>query len=397
MNRPGRRGVVLAALIATASLVLSACAASGPAGTTDTAPQQDLAREPTAGPDPATYETSGLRLPHQVQGSRFVDPVWGVAPQHRDGVFLAPVENDGHLTFTAVDSSGATMWTAERPLACAGFTLATGPDGAPIAVLNDTTSADGAISQITATAYDLRTGTRVWGPVNVPGPLQGPGLVYAAPPPEAMGDTGPRTALDPATGSVIASEADGSAPIVAERNGTVVLHDDTHLRAIDAAGTVTWETQVPTGIDSLRASPTSTPSDDTVAIGTGTSGSAVIDVANGQVLAASVTSAVLDESTSALVFTDDTRAWAVGATTGDVLWEREAAPESRLTAAGGAQVYLRDGDAIHVLNAVTGKAVPGYESALGGDIVVPVAISSTGAAALDHAGRVFLATTPTVD
>src|SRR5699024_11035203 len=82
--------------------------------------------------------------------------------------------------------------------------------------------------QTTASAYDLATGERLWGPVDVPGTVQGPGLVFGeSAPASTMGDTGARLALDPATGEVAADEAtDTDVTIVGEYDGTVLLTVD---------------------------------------------------------------------------------------------------------------------------------------------------------------------------
>lgn len=101
-----------------------------------------------------------------------------------------------------MSAEGTVLWTEERPLLCSAFVVTTSDDG-PLAILMDITAGDTTMSETTVSAYDLRTGAERWGPVDVPGPHVGPGLVFAAPPPEARGSNGPRIALTrlPATPS----------------------------------------------------------------------------------------------------------------------------------------------------------------------------------------------------
>lgn len=391
-HRPPRRAVALA----VAALVLAGCAPSDPELDAEPSPPVPLDRSPGPGPDPVPVDTAGLRMPLQLAGSDAVDPGWEVDPHHLAGIFLAPVESDGALAFTPIDSDGTALWTVQRPLACAGFTLTIGADGVPLAVLNDSTPTADALSATTATAYDLRTGERVWGPVDVPGPHQGPGLVYASPPAEAMGETGPRLALDAVSGRVIADERDGTARVVAERHGTVVLQEGDLLRGTDGDGGVLWEIPVPEGVDRAQSPPGQSLSGAMLALRTADDRSTIVDLTTGAVVATDVTSAAWDATTGTLVATDGTRAWAVDAQTGEASWEIPASPDARIVSAGGAQVYLRDGDTIHVHNTLTGAANPGYEAAIEGTIAVPLAIAATGAATVSDGDDVFLATTPTL-
>src|SRR5690606_134129 len=124
-------------------------------------------------------EITEARVPYNLWGMVAVDPGWDTLPQHADGVFLAPSEDeDGQaLTFTAVDEEGTILWTAQRPLSSSDFTLTTDADGRALAVLTDVATTDDALAGTPATAYDLHTGEEVWGPVTVPGPHYGPGVV----------------------------------------------------------------------------------------------------------------------------------------------------------------------------------------------------------------------------
>lgn len=114
-------------------------------------------------------------------------------------------ENDDSLEYRAVDSTGEVLWTAQRPRACSAYLVTTTDDG-PIAVLMDQGSTTGNSLTPTASGYDLKTGQKRWGPVETPGAMLGNGLVFAGAPKDYIGPSGPRTALDPATGDVAATE-----------------------------------------------------------------------------------------------------------------------------------------------------------------------------------------------
>lgn len=140
-----------------------------------------------------------MRLPTSFEELAVLDPGWDTDAQYADGVYLAAGEHDGVLEFTSVDVHGRVLWAVQRPASCTGFAVTTDADGRALAVLGDLQTSSDALAATTASAYDLTTGEHVWGPVEVRGPYQGPGLVFAAPPEGFMGETGPRVALDPTT------------------------------------------------------------------------------------------------------------------------------------------------------------------------------------------------------
>ena len=383
------------------ALTLAACSAQNSSADAQVADgsevtstlEQDLARAPHAGVEPPVVEASDLLLPLQSEDADLVDPGWEVTPQYLDGIFMAPVEVDGHLEFTAIDADGTALWAVERPLACAGFTLTTGPDG-PIAVINDAHTTDTAIAATSASAYDLRTGELVWGPVDVPGPHQGPGLVYAAPSEVAMGASGPRVALSSMTGETLADEADSGWSVVAENHATVLLSDGTALRALGADGSELWESALPAGLTSALA-PSSTPIGAGVHALRGDDDSlTVINLETGTVLAQSVTSAAVDASTGTLIATDPISTMGVNIASGDIQWSTQSTAHTYVVTAGGAMAYVRDGEAIRVQNAITGDITPGYAESQSGVIAVPVVMTGTGTAAFAYEGRVLLATEP---
>lgn len=290
-----RRFLAAATLMA---LVLAACSSPAP----------ELDRQPHTvnAPLPAV-DTSGMRLPTQFEGQPLVDPGWTTTPQHAAGLHLGAGARDGHVEISAVDAQGTVLWAAQRPLDAAGFAVTTDADGRALAVLDDRAEPD---APTTVTAYDLATGTRAWGPVTVPGPHVGPGLVYAAP-------GGERVALDPTTGA---------------------LHD-------------------------LEETPGHTDDRDTA----------------------------VDPSTGTRVTLDGTslRATSPG---GDELWSLSVTPTTTIAALGGVLLYLRDGGAVRVHNAITGEVAQGYALDGQGTIIVPEQFTADGADVLLDNDRRLLAT-----
>lgn len=190
MSRRSRPASIVA-LLTTTVMMLSACGFGEP----------EPERDPYAFEDPLPQvDVSQMRLPTSLEGLEVLDPDWATEPKYADGVYLAAGEREGLLEFTAVSVHGEVLWAAQRPASCTGFAVTTDDQGRALAVLTDTETTSDALAGTTATAYDLNSGEHVWGPVEVPGPHHGPGLVFAAPPPEYMGEGGPRVALSPSTG-----------------------------------------------------------------------------------------------------------------------------------------------------------------------------------------------------
>ncbi|WP_341360758.1 hypothetical protein V5H98_06255 [Georgenia sp. M64] len=348
----------------------------------------------------------GASLPLPLAPFRMVEPGWDQVPEELDGTFLGLAEPtpDGDtsdadtadtadadtadadtadgaaLRFVAADEQGTVLWEAARPPSCTGFALTRAGDRA-LAVLTDLAPTDDAVAGTTATAYDLTTGERVWGPVEVPGPHHGPGLVFSAGAPRAtVGETGPRVVLDPATGEVLADESDEAGTgVVGEYDGTVLTAVDGELVAT-AGGTTTW--RVPLASLGLDGAPTAVagarPPHGTALLGApGAETGALVDLADGAVLATDVADARRDPSSGAVVALGEERVTGLPAT-GEP-WEVPVTG-TRLAAAGGALVYLRVGDALQVLNATTGAEAQAYGEAGSAGLVVPVLFSAGGAA-----------------
>ncbi|WP_460889445.1 outer membrane protein assembly factor BamB family protein [Promicromonospora xylanilytica] len=375
-------------LVAAVLLVVTGCGPAGP--------------EPDREPHPpesslSQVDSSTIRLPAPYENARVVDPDWDTTPQYADGVFLAGGERDGMLEFTAVDLQGDVLWAAQRPISCAGFTLSTGADGQALAILTDVQTTTDALADPTATAYDLTTGEHVWGPVDLPGPHQGPGLVFAEPAEAAMGETGPRAALDPATGNLVHTEDRTTGEqIIGEYDGTLLIADQTSLIARDTATTQElWRIPLDKhGWDpgSLGPSVQTPPADGLVLISTSDSTGALIDLNDGTVLNDTVHDAAIDPTTNTMVVLDEAGLHAFDARR-QSLWSLTVSPRTTIAAVGGVFLYLRDGDKLRVHNVITGDVAQAYAPDGQGRITVPVDITAEGAALLEDGRGYLLATT----
>lgn len=233
---------VFRALAAGAALVqaLAACTPRDVSAPEDADPRDDPPVQATSAPEAEPAPTLGgtplwaapYSSPPQPAGDGFV----GIAMPERGG---------GDLTFLGVDAEGSTRWSIPRNPSCTAFAVTKDEDGQDLVVLldSDADPASGALAaRTTAAAYDPLDGSLVWGPTDVPGTLVGPGLLLAAIEGSVMSDsTGPKVALDPATGKVTADEeADGTEPLH-EYQGTLLVRDGAELRVSEAgSGDVLW-------------------------------------------------------------------------------------------------------------------------------------------------------------
>lgn len=387
MTRPRHRRTL--ALSVAAVLVMVGCGASEP--------------EPVRDPYPVTdplpvVDTAQMRLPTAFEELEVVDPGWDTAAQYADGVYVAAGERDGVLEFTAVDVHGEVLWAAQRPASCTGFAVTIDAHGRALAVLGDLETTDNAVAATTATALELATGEQIWGPVDVPGPYQGPGLVFAAPPEGFMGQTGPRVALDPTTGQVAAAESGSDGlRIIGEYHGIVVVtHEEDLIARTTTDGTELW--RIPLAEHDWTAASISAgvhpgPTDGLALISTSDADSALIDLHHGVVLNDTARDAAVDPTTGTLVILDAAGLHAYDADN-QSLWSLSVHDETTITAIGGVFLYVREGGAIRVHNVVTGDVAQAYEPDGEGTIIVPSHITVNGAAVLLEANRELLATIP---
>lgn len=399
-------GPVPALAAALLALTVAACdPAAGEEASPSTAAQPDLQREPRQMGEPLPDAgADGLWLPYQVDALALVDPPWPVAAaEELHGVFLAPAETDGVLELRAVDAEGTLLWTAQRPATCTGFVLTTTSTGQDVAVLLDVGGPGG--EGTTASAYDLRTGAAVWGPVPVPGPHRGPGLVFGAAA-GALGEADETVALDADSGEQLAVPS--GAWIVGEYAGVLLVADEEHLLALGPGGAgpaPQWQVPIEelTGTDpqegaadQVAATAGTDPGEGVALLDVGTGRRVLIDLTDGTVLADGLRDARTDPATGARVLLDEFGLHGLDEH-GTPTWSAAAGPDAQLQAVGGALVYLLDSGSVRVHNVLTGDVAVGYDAAGSGTIAVPALISPTGAALLTAGQAQLLATTRPAD
>ncbi|WP_300345799.1 hypothetical protein [Nesterenkonia sp.] len=396
-NNTAPRIMITAPAIA-ALLALAAC-------TSDSERQ-----EPNYKPAPQTVESQApeaddqdLRLPYQLEELPLLDPGWASPPQQAGGIYLAPGETNGTLTFTAIDTDGTILWQAERPLSCAGFTL-TNDGTQDLAVLTDLEPDEDSFGATTATAYNLETGEQVWGPVEVPGPHQGPGLVFAAPPEEHFGDLGPKVVLDPATGEALYDEdADSNTNVIGEYHGTVLVAEDEQIHAYSSpAQDLEW---------SLSLSDNGWPRDQVYGadstnsgfltgalIGVEADNQTLVDLTTGEIIANDLRDAAQDPTTGTWIALGEDLA-GYDETGEQIFTNPDAEDLQTIEGIGGVMVYLRTSDGrIQVHNVVSGDVAQAYDPEGQGIIATPTYISEVGAAVVKYTdGYLFTPITETTD
>jgi len=395
--RTARDPLATAAAAAALAIVLTACTSSG--DSTDPAQQHDLQRTPVASQlqlEPA--DTSGLLLPTQFEQLVTVEPAWDLPVESGADIMLSAEETDRALIFQAVDSTGSVVWTAERPRNCSGFVVTEDADGRELAVLTDTEAGTDAVSVLTASAYDLATGEPVWGPVELPGPHAGPGLVFQAPPEGFMGDSGEAIGLDPSTGQQLSAD-DGR--VLGEFAGTVVRAGTDSLTGSRGSGEVLWEIpaddlgeEVSTA--DLSVSPQTSAAPGLILLDTGSGTGPLIGLDTGAVLAPAARDAARDAATATAVLLDDDDL-VVQDEHGEEQLTLPVSEETSLEAVVGVLVYLRDGSAVRVHNAVTGEVAQAYPQDDEGAVAVPARVTAHGTGTLVVGERTLLSTTRVAD
>lgn len=212
-----------------------------------------------------------------------------------------------------------------------------------------------------------------------------------------MGETGPRAALDPATGNIVYTEDRTTGEhVIGEYDGTLLIADQTSLIARDTANAQElWRVPLDEhGWDpgSLGPSVQNPPADGLVLISTSGSTGALIDLNDGTVLKDTVHDVAIDPTTNTMVVLDEAGLHAFDARR-QSLWSLTVSPQTTIAALGGVFLYLRDGDKLRVHNVITGDVAQAYAPDDQGRITVPVDITAQGAALLEDGRGYLLATT----
>lgn len=253
-TRP-ERSRALRALAAGAALVqiLAACSSRELSAPGDAEPRDDPPAPATAGPEDEP-------APVLEGAPRWAAPYSSPPQPAGDGfVGMAMPERGGDLTFLGVDADGRTRWSTTRNPSCTAFAVTGGGEGRDLVVLLDSDADPGSgllATRTTAAAYDPLDGSLVWGPTDVPGTLVGPGLLLAAVEGSVMSNsTGPKVALDPGTGEVVADEEDGGTELLHEYRGTLLAEYGNELRSTETgSGDVLWtagDLEPPEGAETL--------------------------------------------------------------------------------------------------------------------------------------------------
>lgn len=329
---------------------------------------------------PEQVDTRDIRMPFALEESVVVNPGWTATPQELDGVLIAPAERGGLLEFTAVTSTGTSLWTAQRPISSAGFAVASTSQGQALAVLTDTTQ-----EPITATAYDLRTGEVVWGPVDVPGPLVGPGLTFRA------NTEASAVALDPTSGTVAIGSELNELRVLGEFDGAVLVESEGYLELHDAReDTIVWRTSNPLWQHTVKAVTDGPQREGAVLLDMGNGSRTLMNLGNGEVIAEGIDDAVVDSTTSTII-TAHAKGLRAMAFDGEPAWATPTAGSPIVHSAFGALVYTQQGSTMRVHNSVTGALALGYQSD-GDSIAVPLMFLLGGGAVISVDGQLLLAT-----
>lgn len=384
----------IAAIVIVAGLGLAGCSSSVSEGGHTTHAELDRTVR-TEADEPAVVDVSAMNVPNSFTGLTVVDPEWTTPAQYSSGVYVGAKDVGHALEFTAMSATGDILWSVERPLSCTGFVVTEKSDGRAIAVLLDTQTTDDALAQNSATAYDLHTGEVVWGPIDTPGPYQGPGLVFASPPEDFMGEGGARVALNPDDGSVILDEATG-VRILGDFSGTVLFIVDGTLSARTSTGPdILWSIELSDyGWDGeeLRGSVDEIAAENYALMSVNGGPGPVIDVATGQVLIERAMDMGEDPMSGTLIVLDDAGLHSFDSDN-NLLWSQAMVEDTSIAAVGGVFVYLNIGDTIRAHNVLTGAIAMAYVEGTPGTILVPAYLAPEGSGLLyGEDGGLILAT-----
>ena len=383
-----RRGLVSLTIGLTTTLALLGC--------TLAEEPPELEREPKQVDTKLdAVDASDLQLPLIVEPLELVEPGWDLDVKHLGDVFLSADSSEDRLDFSAVDSNGTTLWQAQRPTGCTGFTVTADSEGKPLAVLTDSASDESCSTEVTASAYDLETGEQKWGPTEVPGPMQGPGTVFSLADDDGETDDGEAVALDSDSGEV-ADEDSSTSRVLGEYQGTILSVDEDTLSATTGEETV-WEIPLSDhdwNAENFTAFPDQV--DGLIHLDAKDGSGPVIDAESGDVLDDSA-SEIAHDANSELTITRDSH----GLTVIDVTGSNElpvSLPKSVvLEAAVGGLIYLREDGTLRVHNAATGSIARGYPAKGSGIVAVPDVFTSKGLGTLRAGDRTLLATDRVVE
>ena len=248
----------LIGLTCAALALLAGCAAPD-------APPRDGAEVITGLAEPArpAAPVPAADLPGPVDG-----PLWTTtlgSPQAAGEMVVGlvpPSPQEPRLSVVGVDPAGITRWAVRTNPACASFGITRDGDRYLAIVLHSDAQTDQGklATRTTASAYDVRTGRQVWGPVEVPGALRGPGLTFEPPVP----GTGAAVMLAADDGRVLARGAEA----LYEHWGTAVIGRADGFDVVDNAAKLWTSADVsgPAGTVPRRSGESSASDEDVLAL-----------------------------------------------------------------------------------------------------------------------------------
>lgn len=380
----------IAAVLTVAMLSISSCAYGESVGR-EAVPDYDPTPQTVNSAAPEA-DTKQWRIPLQLQDLPTVDPQWATKPKHSNDIFLAADDADGILTYRAVDSSGTVLWEAERPQSCTGFALTSVAEDS-IAVLSDVEPSGEGFGTTTVSGYELSTGERMWGPVDVAGQHVGPGAVFASSPASQIGEIRPKVVLDPATGQVLLDESEHEqVRIVGEYHGTILVMQDGQLQAHAApamaqAGDVRkpqwaieaekfgWSADRVHSADAGETAPLNA-----ALVGNTGDELSLVDLETGEVIASGISDAIQDPSSQTWVTLGEEL---VGHNPAGGEYFRDPVEGVDFRGAGSAMVYLLNNDGgLEARNVITGEVGRAYDPDEDGTPAVPTYISPSGTGVL---------------
>jgi hypothetical protein len=370
------------------ALALSACDPSSPV--VEPAPPPALV-DPTPTPlgeQAPLVDPDTLRLPLEMLVMIVVEPGWTAPPQQLDGVFLGHAPDGDALRFTAVDQDGTALWTARRPLGGESAALTRDSSARTVAVLADRTEA----GETTLTGYRLRDAEQLWGPVPVPGPIVGPGLLVAAP------DGSGRAVLDADTGETLLAETElDGGRLLAEHLGVVLHTDGAELVGRDGgSGAERWRLPLPEPLDPATAAVAGRIDTTTgLAVLVDADGAGILlDLPGGRLVAEDVTAAAHDHAMDTTVVVSGRLVRGLAAD-GAETWRHEDPEPLALHSAGERLAYAQrpEEGTLVVLDTAQGRLVTPYDVDRDGPLAVPELFSAEAGAAVRVESTRYLVTT----
>ena len=210
-----------------------------------------------------------------------------------------------------------------------------------------------------------------------------------------MGEVGPKTVLDPATGEVIADETTDDLHVIGEYHGTVLIADDTALHAYQGnADTPEWSLSLGEGgwdAETLFSQgATSIAPLSAALIGIEADDLSLIDLETGDPIAEGLRDAAQEPTTGTWITLGED--FAAYDETGQQLFSRDEGEDMQLESAGAVIAYLRtEAGQVQAHNAITGDIAQAYDPAGEGPPIVPLQISATGTAVVQSEQGVLLA------